>query len=93
MVSKDIIDDAIEKYRLFGINGLIENQYEGHHYKMTGEEEKAVIEFVRSHFVRNTKIVINWVKGHFGKVYTELGIKEFFEIKITQTMHFGSKDL
>ncbi len=42
---------------------------------MTGEEEKAVIEFVRSHFVRNTEIVINWVKWHFGKVYTEQGIK------------------
>jgi len=40
MVSKDVIDDAIEKYRIFGIHGITENHYEGHHNKMTKAEEK-----------------------------------------------------
>ena len=44
MLSKDVIDDAIGEYTLFGIQGLTtENHYEGHHNKMTKEEEKAVI--------------------------------------------------
>jgi len=41
MVSKDVIDDAIGKYTLFGIQGLTENHYEGHHNKMTKAEEKS----------------------------------------------------
>jgi transposase len=79
MVSKDVIDDAIGKYTLFGIQGLTENHYEGHHNKMTKEEEKAVIQFVKDNFVRNTKVVINWIKGHFGKVYTTQGMQEFLK--------------
>ncbi|MGC8819439.1 MAG: IS630 family transposase, partial [Athalassotoga sp.] len=77
MVSKDIIDDSIEKYRFFGINGLVENRYEGHNNKMTAQEEKAVIEFVRSRFVANTKAVIKFIAGKFGKLYSKEGIREF----------------
>ena len=43
MVSKDVIDDAIGKYTLFGIQGLTENHYyEGHHNKMTDMPPKLI---------------------------------------------------
>ena len=44
---------------------------------MTGEQEKAVIEFVSDHFVANTKVVIKWVKEQFGIIYTVQGMQEF----------------
>nr|WP_232060058.1 IS630 family transposase [Athalassotoga saccharophila] len=77
MISDVMIQEVIEKYKIFGADVLIENHYEGHNNKMTAQEEKAVIAFVRTHFVRNTRVVINWIKGHFGKVYTEQGMQEF----------------
>ncbi len=60
MVSKDIINNSVEKYSLFGIVGLIENGYKGHNYKMTGDQQKAVVvEFVES-AITSTKVVIKW---------------------------------
>jgi|GEM_PF-6480670 len=38
MVSKDIISDSIEKYKVFGVGGLVGNNYKGNNHKMTGEQ-------------------------------------------------------
>ena len=58
MVSKHIISNSVERYRLFGIAGLVENNYKGNNHKMTGKQEKAVVEFVENTLVTSTKVVI-----------------------------------
>jgi len=80
MISDGMIQEVIEKYKIFGVDVLIENHYEGHHNKMTKEEEKAVIQFVKDNFVRDTKVVINWIKEHFGKVYTTQGLESVVDL-------------
>ncbi len=77
MVSKHIISNSVERYRLFGIAEFIENRYKGHNYKITGDQEKAVVEFVENTLVTSTKVVIKWVKKHFGIAYTHKGCKSF----------------
>ena len=77
MISDGMIDEVIGKYKLFGISSLTENHHEGHNYKMTAEEEKATVEFVENNIVSNSKVVIKWIKGQFGKVYTTQGMQEF----------------
>ena len=66
MISEGMIHEVIKKYKMSGISSLTENRYKGHNYKMTVEQEKAVVEFVEEHFVASTKVVINWIKGHGG---------------------------
>jgi len=39
--------EVIKKYRMSGISSLTENQYKGHNYKVTAEQEKAVVKFVK----------------------------------------------
>jgi len=77
MISDGMIQEVTEKYKLLGIESLTMNHYEGHNHKMTGEQEKAVIEFVKEHFVASTKVVIKWVKEQFGIGYTTQGMQEF----------------
>ncbi|MGB9500345.1 MAG: IS630 family transposase [Dissulfuribacterales bacterium] len=81
MVSAGSIRNAVEKYKLFGTNSLTFNHYEGHNYKMTGEQEKATVEFVEDNYIANSKMVINWVKEQFGIEYTEQGMQEFLKRK------------
>jgi len=50
-----------------GISSLTENRYKGHNYKMTAEQEKAVVEFVKEH----------WIKGHWGIAYSKQGMNDF----------------
>lgn len=52
-------------------------EYSGLFNKMTAEQEKAVVKFVKEHFVTSTKVVINWIKEHWGIVYSEQGMKNF----------------
>ncbi|HPZ40610.1 MAG TPA: IS630 family transposase [Candidatus Atribacteria bacterium] len=77
MISEGMIHEVIKKYRMSGISSLTENRYKGHNYKMTAEQEKAVVKFVKEHFVTSTKVVINWIKEHWGIVYSEQGMKNF----------------
>jgi len=62
-----MIHEVIKKYRMSGILSLTENQYKGHNYKMTAEQEKAVVEFVKEH----------WIKEHWGIVYSKQGMNDF----------------
>lgn len=47
MISEGMIHEVIKKYRMSGISSLTENQYKGHNYKVTAEQEKAVVKFVK----------------------------------------------
>ena len=64
-------------FLFYQTQSLTENRYKGHNYKMTAEQEKAVVKFVKEHFVTSTKVVINWIKEHWGIVYSEQGMKNF----------------
>jgi len=81
MVSTGLIRNAVEKYKLFGTSGLTFNHYEGHNYKMTGEQEKATVEFVENNYIADSKMVISWVKEEFGIEYSEQGMQEFLKRK------------
>ena len=77
MISDGMIHEVTKKYKLLGIGSLTTNHYKGHNYKITGDQEKAVVEFVENTLVASTKVVIKWVKKHFGIAYTHKGCKSF----------------
>lgn len=47
-----MIHEVIKKYGMSGISSLTENRYKGHNYKMTAEQGKAVVEFVKEHWIK-----------------------------------------
>lgn len=79
MISVGLIHDAVNKYKFSGIAGLTESHYEGHNYKMTGEQEEATVEFVEKNYIPDSKMAINWVKEHFGIEYSEQGMQDFLK--------------
>jgi len=79
MISDGMIQEVTKKYKLLGIGSLTTNHYEGHNHKMTGEQEKAVVEFVKEHFIASTKVAIKWVEEQFGIAYTEQGMYDFLK--------------
>lgn len=79
------------KYDENGIDGLIENNYQGGIFKLTKEEQKELTEELNSRLYSNAKEICRFVKKTFNKEYTPNGIvlllkKLGFSYKKTKAM-------
>ncbi len=74
LVGDHYISDLVNKYKQNGIEEVLKNNFSGHNFKMTKEQEQTFIRFLESTHIPNAKYACKYVKDTFNLEYTHNGM-------------------
>jgi len=73
-ITDGTIKSYIDYYQNGGVTGLLKKRNDGHHFKLTAEQEKSVVKYVETYNILRSKQVCSYVKKKFGINYTDNGM-------------------
>lgn len=73
-ISDGTIKSYLDYYEKGGLKELLKNRHEGHHFKLSSEQEKAIVRYVEGHNILCSKQVCSYAKRKFGISYSGSGM-------------------
>lgn len=73
-ITDGTIKSYIDYYQNGGLTELLKKRHEGHHYKLTPEQEEILSKYVETYNILSSKQVCSYVKKKFGIIFTENGM-------------------